>query len=307
MTRKDISRRDVLATGVAAALLPLVGRTAAAQQPKLKGRIRHSVCKWCYSGVSLDDLCQACTRIGIPAIDLLRPNSFKKLKGCGLVCSMTSTHGIGKGLNRPENHESCLRAIREGIEATAAAGFPNVITFSGNRGGMPDDVGLKHCTEALKQVVGLAERKNVTICLEYLNSKQHKDYMADSSTWCFDLVKAVGSPRFKILYDIYHVAMMEAKIVEKTDPATGKKTKAAEHNIDQLIKDNIDGIGHFHTGGFPGRKDIDGSQLLDYAALMRTIAATGFTGYVAQEFIPKPKDKAGKLRSLETAIHTCDV
>ena len=278
------TRRQVLA---AAAAIPVAAAAADAPAPKLKGRINHSVCKWCYRGISLDQLCQACKRIGIKAIDLLRPRDFPKLKQYGLICSMTSTHGIARGLNRKENHEGCLKAIRDAIEATAAAGFPNVITFSGNRGkDIDDEQGMKNCVEALKQVVGLAEKKNVTICMEILNSKvNHKGYMCDRTTWAFELVRRVGSPNFKILYDIYHVQIMEGDII-------------------RTIRANIQHIGHFHTGGNPGRHEINETQELYYPAIMRAIADTGFKGYVAQEFIPTRKDK---IASLEEAIRICDV
>jgi len=278
------TRRQVLA---AAAAIPVAAAAADAPAPKLKGRINHSVCKWCYRGISLDQLCQACKRIGIKAIDLLRPRDFPKLKQYGLICSMTSTHGIARGLNRKENHEGCLKAIRDAIEATAAAGFPNVITFSGNRGkDIDDEQGMKNCVEALKQVVGLAEKKNVTICMEILNSKvNHKGYMCDRTTWAFELVRRVGSPNFKILYDIYHVQIMEGDII-------------------RTIRANIQHIGHFHTGGNPGRHEINETQELYYPAIMRAIAQTGFKGYVAQEFIPTRKDK---IASLEEAIRICDV
>ena len=278
------TRRQVLA---AAAAIPVAAAAADAPAPKLKGRINHSVCKWCYRGISLDQLCQACKRIGIKAIDLLRPSDFPKLKQYGLICSMTSTHGIARGLNRKENHEGCLKAIRDAIEATAAAGFPNVITFSGNRGkDIDDEQGMKNCVEALKQVVGLAEKKNVTICMEILNSKvNHKGYMCDRTTWAFELVRRVGSPNFKILYDIYHVQIMEGDII-------------------RTIRANIQHIGHFHTGGNPGRHEINETQELYYPAIMRAIADTGFKGYVAQEFIPTRKDK---IASLEEAIRICDV
>ena len=300
------TRRDALklAAAAAAAPLALARRSAAAPEPiKRKGNIRHSVSKWCYR-MPLEKLAQECVRLGIPSIELLRPNAFPTLKKHGLVCAMVSTHGIGRGFNRKENHEGCIKAVRDGIDAAAAAGHPNVICFSGNRGGMADDVGLKNCAEGLKKIVGYAETKGVTICMEYLNSKQHKDYMADGGKWCFDLVKAVGSPRFKILYDIYHAAMMEAKIVTKTDPATGEKKKVAEHNLIEEITQNIEAIGHFHTGGFPGRNEIDDTQLLDYSAIMKAIAATSFKGYVGQEFVPKRKDK---IASLAQAIDICDV
>lgn len=296
------SRREMLQAatgGILAAALPGLGLAAEGPAPaKLKGRILQSASRWCYGKVPLPELCQAAVRLGLKGLDLLRPGDFKLLKEHGLVCTMTSCGSIPKGFNRVENHEGLIKATRETIEATAAAGFPNVICFSGNREGMADDVGLKNCAEGIKKIVGFAEEKKIILCMEYLNSKQHRDYMADNTKWCWELVKAVGSPNFKILYDIYHVAMMEAKIVEKD----GKKV--AEHDICEQIKANIEAIGHFHTGGFPGRNEIDDSQLLDYPAIMRAIAETPYKGYVAHEFVPKRPEP---LKSLEQAVQICDV
>jgi hydroxypyruvate isomerase len=307
--RKGLTRREVLAAtagGVAAAALPWAGFGAEAEGEKapLKGRINQSASRWCYGKVPADQFYAFCKKLGLKGVDLLGPGEFKKLKEFGLVCTMTSCNSIPKGFNRTENHEGLIKNLRGAIDATAEAGFPNVICFSGNREGMADDEGLKNCAEGLKKIAGYAEEKKVTLCIEYLNSKQHRDYMCDSSQWAFDLVKAVGSPRFKILYDIYHVAMMEAKIVEKDDPATGKKVRVAEHNIIEQIKKNTDAIGHFHTGGFPGRNEIDETQLLDHPAIMRAIAESGFKGYVAHEFVPKGPDP---LASLEKCARLCDV
>jgi len=297
-----LTRREVLlatAGGMAAASLPLAGLAAEEPAPaKLRGRINQSVSRWCYGSVPFDEFCAFCKRIGLKAIDLQGPGDFKKLKEHGLACSMTSCNSIERGFNRKEHHEGLIKNLRGAIEATAAAGFPNVICFSGNRAGMADDEGLKNCADGLKQIVGFAEEKKVALCIEYLNSKQHRDYMCDDSKWAFDLVKAVGSPAFKVLYDIYHVAMMEAKIVEEG----GKKV--AKHNIIELIQKNIDAIGHFHTGGYPGRNEIDDTQLLDHPAIMRAIADAGFKGYVAHEFVPKNPDK---LKSLAQAVQLCDV
>ena len=296
-----LSRRDMLrltAGGAAVAALPLAGLAAEAPAAaKLKDRIHQSVSRWCYGKIPMDEFCQACVRMGLKAIDLQGPGDFKKLKEHGLICSMTSCNGIPKGFNRSENHEGLIKNLRGAIEATAAAGFPNVICFSGNREGMANDEGLKNCAEGLKKIAGFAEEKKIVLCMEYLNSKQHTDYMCDDSKWAFELVKAVGSPNFKILYDIYHVAMMEAEIVEEG----GKKV--AKHNICQLIKDNIDAIGHFHTGGFPGRNEIDETQLLDHPTIMKAIVEAGYKGWVAHEFVPR----RDPLKSLEQGIQICDV
>ena len=213
------------------------------------------------------------------------PDSFPTLKKYGLVGTMINTHKIEKGLNRIENHEDCLGKIRKAIEAASAAGFPNVITLSGNRAGMADDEGLKNCVIALKQIVGFAERSNVTICMELLNSKKdHKDYMCDKTTWGVELVKAVGSERLKLLYDIYHMQVQEGDIIA-------------------TIRKYHEYIAHYHTGGVPGRNEIDETQELYYPAVMRAIADTGYKGYVAHEFIPK----RDPITSLTQGAKICDV
>ena len=235
--------------------------------------------------MNLEKLAEHCSRTGIKSIELVGPDDWPVLKKHGLICAMAGSHGITKGLNRIENHGQCLDSISKSIEAAAEAGFPNVICFSGNRDGLPDDEGLKNCTEGLKKVVGLAEKKGVTICMELLNSKwDHKDYMCDHTAWGALLCKRVGSPRLKLLYDIYHMQIMEGDII-------------------RTIKDNIEYIGHFHTGGVPGRNEIDETQELNYTAILRAIAETKFDGYIAQEFVPK----RDPLKSLEQAIHICDV
>ncbi len=207
------------------------------------------------------------------------------LKKYGLICAMVSTHRLTGGLNHPENHAQCLASIREAIDAAAEAGFPNVITFSGNRAGMPDDVGLENCATALKQIVGYAEKKKVTICMELLNSKvNHKDYMCDHSAWGVELCQRVGSERFKLLYDIYHMQIMEGDII-------------------RTIQQHHECFGHYHTGGNPGRHEIDETQELNYGAIMRAIAETGYQGYVGQEFIPT----RDPLTSLAEAVKICDV
>jgi hydroxypyruvate isomerase len=192
---------------------------------------------------------------------------------------------IARGLNRKENWDKILAALRGIIDANAAEGFPNVICFSGNRNGMSDEEGLDNCAEALKQIVGYAEQKKVTICMELLNSKRnHKDYMCDRTAWGVELCKAVGSERFKLLYDIYHMQVDEGDVIA-------------------TLRENKDYIGHYHTAGVPGRHEIDDTQELNYPAIMRAIADTGFTGIVAQEFTPT----RGAYASLEQAVKICDV
>lgn len=257
----------------------------ASPKTELKGRIRQSVCKWCYGSIPLETFAQYCAGIGIRSIELLEPSDWPILKKYGLICAMTPSHSIGKGLNRVENHEECLAKIRGGIDATSEAGFPNVICFSGNRAGMDDGDGLKNCATALKEVVGYAEQKNVTICMELLNSKRnHKDYMCDHTAWGGALVRSVGSENFRLLYDIYHMQVQEGDVID-------------------TIREYADCIGHYHTAGVPGRNEIDDSQELYYPAIMNAIVKTGFKGYVGQEFVPK----RDPLKSLQQAVEICDV
>ncbi len=286
--RSFIGNTSLLAAGAVAGSLTGTGHAAISDNVERivkKGRINQSVSKWCYGKLSLDELCQVSKKMGIKAIDLLRPRDFTTLKKHNLVCSMVSTHGLSKGLNRKENHKQCLAQIRSAIDATAEYEFPNVITFPGNRAGMPDDVGIENMVTALKQVAGYAEKKKVTICIEYLNSKvDHKDYMFDKMTWGVEVCKKIGSDRVKILYDIYHAQIMEGDII-------------------RTIKNYHEYIGHYHTGGNPGRNEIDETQELYYPAIMRAIAKTGYNGYVAHEFIPK----RNPIKSLAYAVRICDV
>ena len=213
------TRRQMLQTVAGAAALtaagPLLSQAWAAE---LKGRINHSVCLWCYDGfmkqakMNLDQFAAACAKLGLKSIELTEPDQWPTLKKHNLICAMTPSHSIPKGFNRVENHEECIAKVKKGIDDSAAAGFPNVICFSGNRAGMDDQEGLANSIAGLKKVAGYAEKKKVTICLEFLNSHDHKDYMADSTKWCVGLVHGVGSPRVKVLYDIYHAGMMKEDI-----------------------------------------------------------------------------------------------
>ncbi len=287
MTRRDmVAGLATAAAGVTAVTHLAAPARAQGERGVKKGRIKQSVCQWCYGGVPFDELAAWAARIGLVGFDLAGPDQWPALKKHGLVCTMTPTHGIGKGLNRKENHEECLAAIRRAIEATSEWGYRNVICFSGNRAGMDDDEGLKNCAIALKQVVGLAEQKKVTICMELLNSKRnHKDYMCDRTHWGVELCKRVGSPRFKLLYDIYHMQVQEGDVIA-------------------TIRESAEYIGHYHTAGVPGRNEFDDTQELYYPAICRAIIETGFDGYMGQEFIPRKRDK---LASLTEAVEICDV
>ena len=289
MTRRNlIQKASLLAAGTIAT--GLAGRAGALEFDKIervatKGRINQSVSQWCYGKWSLDELCQVCQKLGLKAVDLLGPDSFATVKKYGLVVSMVNSHSLTDGLADKKFHDMCLAKLRETIDATSEAGFPNVISFSGNRRGIPDDVGIENAVEALKKIVGYAEQKKVTIVLEYLNSKvNHKDYMFDNTAWGVEVCKRVGSDRVKILYDIYHAQIMEGDII-------------------RTIRENRDYIGHYHTGGNPGRNEIDDTQELYYPAIMKAIADTAYKGYVAHEFVPK----RDPLESLTYAARICDV
>jgi hydroxypyruvate isomerase len=285
-----ISRRTAIAATaatLAASALPGAVSAAESSQEKIvtNGRLQQSLCRWCYNKIELDTLAAHAKKIGLVGIDLVGPGDFATLKKHGLLSTMTTSHGITKGLNRKENWDECLGKIREGIEANAAEGYKNVICFSGNTEKMDLDEGMKNCAEALKQVLPLAEEKKVTIQMELLNSKRnHKDYMCDNSKWGVALVKMVGSENFKLLYDIYHMQIDEGDVI-----ATIKENKAY--------------YGHYHTGGVPGRNEIDETQELYYPAIAKAILDTGFKGYFAHEFIPKHDP----LASLDAAVKLCDV
>lgn len=255
---------------------------------KLKGSVNHSVCRWCYGDVSLDDLCAAVKKIGFAAIDLVGPKDWPVLKGYGIWSSMCNGAEISltKGWNHTEYHSTLINNYTEHIDLVAAAGYKNLICFSGNREGMDDETGLRNCADGLKKIIGQAERQKVVIHMELLNSKiNHPDQMCDNSKWGIELVKRVGSENFKLLYDIYHMQIDEGDVI-------------------RTITENHQYFGHYHTGGVPGRHEIDDTQELFYPAIMRAILATGFTGYVAQEFVPAKTDK---LASLEEGVRICDV
>lgn len=291
-----VSRRSALKriSGGAAAIAAanLVPRIAAAEESfaasKLKGRINHSVCKWCYPNIALEDLCKAGKEIGLRSIELLEVKDFPTLKQFGLTCAMVTgvPGGITSGLNRVENHDRVVAFMEQALPASAEFGAPNVICFSGNRRSQSDEEGLQNCATGLKRIMPIAEKHKVTVCMELLNSKvNHKDYQCDHTPWGVELVKRVGSERFKLLYDIYHMQIMEGDLIA-------------------TIKANHEHIAHYHTGGVPGRAEIDDSQEIFYPAVMKAILETGFKGFVAQEFLPK---RADKIASLKQGVDICDV
>ena len=256
---------------------------------KLKGNINHSVCQWTYNFLSVEELCKLVKSIGFNAIDLIGPKDFPTLQKYGIYSSMCYPSGetsLTKGWNHTEYHAALTQQFTEAIPIVQQNGYKDIICFSGSRDGMDDETGLKNCVTGLKPIVELAEKQGVTVHMELLNSKvDHKDYMCDNHKWGVELCKRLGSEHFKLLYDIYHMQIDEGDVI-------------------RTINDNHQYFGHYHTGGVPGRHEIDESQELFYPAIMKAIVATGFKGYVAQEFIPAAKDKAA---SLKKAVEICDV
>ena len=256
---------------------------------QLKGNINHSVCRWTFGSTPLDELCKIVKNIGFSAIDLVGPKDWPVLQQNGIYSSMCYTAGkndLTKGLNDPNLHEQLIKEYVEVIPLMAKANYKNLICFSGNRNGMDDQTGMNNCAEALQKILPLAEKNGVTMVMELLNSKiDHKDYMCDHTAWGVELCKKVNSKNFKLLYDIYHMQIDEGDVI-------------------RTIRDNHEYIGHFHTGGVPGRHEIDNTQELFYPAIMKAIHETGFKGYVAQEFMPAKEDK---VNSLKEAILICDI
>jgi len=297
ISRRAALRRLTAGAAVAVSMASLSRSLRAADAiPGLKKRINHSACKWCYPDVALDDLCRAGKEMGLASIDLLQPEDFPTLQKHGLVCAMvsfptasvgaTKVGGITRAWNRLEHHDALVGVYESHLRATAAAGYPNLICFSGNRDGLADEQGLANCAVGLKRILPLAEKLGVTVCMELLNSRvNHKDYMCDHTGWGVELCRRLSSERFKLLYDIYHMQIMEGDVIA-------------------TIRENHGWFAHYHTGGVPGRHEIDDTQELNYPAVMRAIVDTGFKGYVAQEFVPARPDV---LASLHQAVQICDV
>ena len=259
---------------------------------KLKGNINHSVCQWTYNYISLEELCVEVKKIGLGAIDLIAPKDWPILKRHGLFCSMCYIAGkvsLTEGWNNKTFHPQLIKDFTEAIPLVKEAGYKNLICFSGNRKGMDDETGMNNCVEGLKQIMGLAEKNGVIVQMELLNSKvDHKDYMCDKTPWGVELVKRIGSPNFKLLYDIYHMQIDEGDVIRS-------------------IQTYNQYIGHYHTAGVPGRHEINESQELYYPAIMDAIVKTGFKGYVAQEFTPTGKTNDEKIAALKDAVRRCDV
>jgi hydroxypyruvate isomerase len=295
--KKDVSRRDAIGAIAAAAvtgtaLTATVSNAAATSDvaykttPGSAGRLKQSVSRWCYDRIALPDLCIAARDMGLAAIDLLDEKDWETPKQYGLACAMANGFGtIPRGFNRPDQHDELIAAGARMIPLAAKAGVPNIVCFSGNRAGLSDGEGIANCVAGFRRLTWLAEQHSVTLCLELLNSKvDHKDYQADHTAWGVEVVKGVASTRFKLLYDIYHMQIMEGDVV-------------------RTIRQHGAHIAHYHTGGVPGRNEIDDTQELNYRRVMQAIADSGFTGYVAHEFVPKREP----LASLKQAYDICNV
>jgi hydroxypyruvate isomerase len=287
------NRREVLSIAAGAATASMVGSVRAEEPTKLKGRIKHSLVNWCYKDYFPDfaAFCRQARALGCESLELCDPEQWPTLKEHGLKCAIAGSHGFVRGLNNPKYWDECTTKLRERIEQSAAFGCPSVITFTGMREDIPDDVGAKNCVTALKKLAGFAEDKKVTLCLEMLNTrasdhpmKGHPGYQGDHTDYCIDILKAVGSPRVKLLFDIYHVQIMDGDVIRR-------------------IKQHTDWLGHIHTAGNPGRGEMDNTQEINYPPIMQALVDIGYTGYVGHEFIPTRDCVAG----LKEAIAWCDV
>jgi hydroxypyruvate isomerase len=306
ITESQISRRNFVGTStraaaITAAVASLGGRISAAEESAAKagasGAINHSVCKWCYDSIPLEDFCVAAKEIGLKSVELLKTSDFQVLNKHDLTCALvTSATGstkdgvkvgtIEKAFNRIEHHDTLQEINEITLRECAKVGAKQLIVFSGNRDGMDDEQGMENCVTGLHRIMPLAEKLGITVTMELLNSRvDHADYMCDLSKWGTALVEKVGSENFKLLFDIYHMQIMEGDIIA-------------------TIKAKNEYFSHYHTGGVPGRNEIDESQELFYPAIMKAIVDTGFKGYVAQEFIPKREDK---LASLRQGVEICTV
>lgn len=289
MNRRELIKTSLVTT--AAGMLTQNAMSKSLQQiteNPLKGKIKHSACRWCYKDIPLEELADKAKDLGLSSIELLDPSEWNTVIKRGLKCAISngSKLGITKGFNDVQYHDQLYADYEKLIPMAADTGIKQIICFSGNRGTITDKMGLEHCAKGLDKLVKLAAQYKVTLVMELLNSKvDHKDYMCDNSKWGTALVDKIGSENFKLLYDIYHMQIMEGDVIA---------------TIEKYSKY----ISHFHTGGVPGRHEINESQELNYKAIMQAIAKSGFTGFVAQEFIPTRKEA---LDSLKEGIQICDV
>lgn len=287
MNRKQ-ALKSIAAGSAGIVALPSIAKAMSLLPDSLKGNINHSACQWCYNDIPLEDLVIAAKNMGMGSIELLGPDGWAVVNKHGLTCAMGygTKIGLNKGFNDPSLHAELLKDYSVSIPKAADAGLKNIICFSGNANGLSAEKGIENCAKGLEPVVKLAQKYNITMSMELLNSKvDHKDYQCDHTEWGVQLCDKLGSDNFKLLYDIYHMQIMEGDVIA-------------------TIKKRIKYISHFHTGGVPGRHEIDDTQELQYPAIMKAIAATGFKGFVAQEFIPA---KADKLASLKQGVEICDI
>ena len=290
-TRRRVLRSAVAAGAVVAAA-PLAARAEFDAAKVRDGRLRQSLVHWCYKDhwPDVEQFCRNAKDLGCHSVELIPPEHWPVLKNHGLTCAIASSHGFVKGFNNPKHWPECVDILTKRIDACADAGFPSVITFTGMREGIPDDVGARNCVEGYKKVVGYAESKKVTLCLEMLNSrvdatmKGHPGYQGDHTDYCVDIIKRVGSPRLKLLFDVYHVQIMDGDVIAR-------------------LRQHKEYIGHVHTAGVPGRGELDEKQEINYPGVMRAIADAGIKAYVGQEFIPTRDPMEG----LRQACEVCTV
>jgi hydroxypyruvate isomerase len=303
--KDHITRRALLKGAVGAAVIGLASpgslksfdhRTSPGKFPFVReGRINQSITYWCFEEYwNVEEMCKVAKQMGCKALDLIEPEDWHILKKYELVCSLTSSHMFVQGMNNPVYQPMCIEKMRKSIDNNAEAGFPSVITFTGfaetEAGTISPEEGIKNCVKGYKKIIGYAEKKGVNLCLEILNSrdpvemKGHPGYQGDHTEYCIEIIKKVGSPRLKLLFDIYHVQIMDGDIIRR-------------------IRQNKDYIGHYHTAGVPGRNEIDDTQEINYKAVMETIAETGYKGYVSHEYIPT----RDPLQGLKDAYTLCDV
>ncbi|HWE40442.1 MAG TPA: TIM barrel protein [Isosphaeraceae bacterium] len=288
-----VSRRTLIqgAAGLAAAGALATQAEAADEPVATRGRVRQSLCQWCYQKYwDVEGLCRVAKRLGCTSVELVDPKDWPTLKKHGLACAIANSHWFDKGMNNPKYHDMCISKMTAAIDACAEYGFPSVITFTGYREDVADDAGIANCVAGYKKVVGHAERKGVTLCLEMLNSrvaeemKGHPGYQGDHTDYCLEIIRKVGSPRLKLLFDIYHVQIMDGDVIRR-------------------LRQDIDLIGHVHTAGNPGRGELDDRQEINYPPIMRALVDAGYKGYVGQEFIPTRDPFEG----LKQAVALCDV
>lgn len=280
----SLDRRSALAA-LAGLGLSAADLRAIDEAPRPKGNVKQSICRWCYGKIPLDKLCEIAKKLGYRSIELLGAKEVLEVNKAGLRCAVMRCASITEGLNRTANHDRIEKELKTNLEFAAENDVPNVICMSGNKAKMDDDEALKNCAAGLKRVLALAEKKKVTVIMEGLNSKiDHKDYQYDRTAWGVKLCKMVGSERFKLLYDVYHMQIMEGDVI-------------------RTIKESHQYVAHYHTGGCPGRNEIDDTQELNYAAIVKAIVATKYEGYLGQEFLPK----RDAVKSLAQAFAICDV